>query len=99
MWVAVISLCPSWKRECYTKGPLHIPGHVLILGISALIACRSAQSLSRRVVRFMVVTSFGCALEALQSVIFGGRFEWDDIVTDASGVLLAFKFTTFAFTM
>jgi hypothetical protein len=33
------------------------------------------------------VIGFGCALEALQSWIFRSQFEWDDVVTDACGVL------------
>jgi hypothetical protein len=34
------------------------------------------------------VIGFGCALEALQSWKFRSRFEWEDVVTDAAGVLL-----------
>jgi hypothetical protein len=88
VWVAVLSLRPSWKRGFHTKGLLHVPGHVLIFAVSAFVACRSAQSVSQRVIRSAAVISFGCALEAVQSWIFRSRFEWDDVVTDACGVLL-----------
>lgn len=87
-WVVVLSLQPSWKREFHTKGPLHAPGHALIFAVSAFIACRSAQSVSQRFIRCAAVIGLGGALEALQSWIFRSRFEWDDVVTDACGVLL-----------
>src|SRR5674476_1544280 len=55
VWVAVLSLRPSWKREFHTKGPLHVPGHALIFAVSAFVACRSAQSVSQRVIRCVAV--------------------------------------------
>jgi len=94
VWVAVLSLLPSWKREFHTKGPLHVPGHALIFAVSAVVACRSAQSVFQRVIRCAAVIGFGCGLEALQSWIFRSRFEWDDVVTDACGVLLFLLVTT-----
>lgn len=96
VWVAVLSLRPSWKREFHTKGPLHVPGHALIFAVSAFVVCRSAQSVSQRVVRCAAVIGFGGALEALQSWIFRCRFEWEDVLTDACGVLLALLFVTCA---
>jgi peptidoglycan/LPS O-acetylase OafA/YrhL len=98
-WVAVLSLRASWKREFHTKGSLHVPGHVLIFAVSAFVACRSARSVSQRVIRCGAVIGFGCALEALQSWIFGSQFEWNDVVTDACGVLLALLFLTCADSM
>ena len=97
--VAVLSLRPSWKREFHTQGPLHVPGHALIFAVSAFVACRSAQSVSQRVIRCAAVISFGCALESLQSWIFRSRFEWVDVVTDACGVLLVLLFVTCADSM
>jgi peptidoglycan/LPS O-acetylase OafA/YrhL len=94
-WVAVLSLLPSWKREFHTKGPLHVPGHALIFAASAFVARRSAQSVSQRVIRCAAVIGFGCALETLQSWIIRSRFEWDDVVTVASGVLLFLLIATF----
>ena len=99
VWVAVLSLRSSWKREFHTKGPLHVPGHALIFAVSAFVACRSAQSVSQRVVRCAAVIGFGCALEMLQSWMFGSRFEWEDVLTDACGVLLALLFVTCADSM
>ena len=99
VWVAVLSLRSSWKREFHTKGPLHVPGHALIFAVSAFVACRSAQSVSQRVVRCAAVIGFGGALEMLQSWIFRSRFEWDDVLTDACGVLLALLFVTCADSM
>jgi peptidoglycan/LPS O-acetylase OafA/YrhL len=94
--VAVLSLRSSWKEEFHTKGPLHLPGHALIFAVSAFVACRSAQSVSQRVIRGAAVIGFGCALEALQSWMFQSRFEWEDAVTDACGVLLVLLFITCA---
>src|ERR1039457_4434889 len=88
-----------WKREFHTRGPLHVPGHALIFAVSAFVACRSAQSVSQRVVRCAAVIGFGGALEMLQSWIFRSRFEWDDVLTDACGVLLALVFVTCADSM
>jgi hypothetical protein len=61
----VLSLFPPLKAHLHTKGPLHIPGHVLVFAISVLVACDSAPSLARRLVRCAAVVGFGCALEAM----------------------------------
>jgi len=95
--VGILSLLPSAvKGHLRTMGPLHVPAHVLVFAVSAFVACRSAQSVARRVVTCAAVIAYGGALEALQSWIFRGPFEWDDVATDACGVLLAFLFAVWA---
>ena len=87
-WVVVLSLLPALKRHLGTKGLLHIPGHALIFAISAYVACGLAEPLARRVAKCAAVIGFGCALEALQSGLFGSKYEWGDVLTDACGVVL-----------
>lgn len=86
-WVVILSLLPAVRRHLPTKGPLHIPGHALIFAITAFAACGSAGSPARRIIRCAAVVVFGCALEALQRGIFGSKYEWADVLTDACGVL------------
>lgn len=95
--VSILSLLPSAvKGYLRTRGPFHVPAHLFVFALSALIASRSAQSVARRALCCAAVIAYIGALETLQSFIFRGPFEWDDVATDTCGVLFAFLFAAWA---
>ena len=94
-WVGVLSLLPGeLKAGLHTRGTFHVPAHALVFALSALMACRSVKGTLGRVVPCLVVIGYGCLLEALQSLISRSQFEWDDLATDACGVVVAFLLAT-----
>jgi hypothetical protein len=88
-WVVALSLRLSWRQIFHTNGPLHFPGHAVIFGFSAFAACRSIQSSWQRLFRSLAIIAFGLTLEVAESRIFGGPLEWEDVLTDATGVILS----------
>lgn len=95
--VGVLSLLPgSYKAHLHTRGLLHTPGHIVVFAVSAFLACRSVRVIPRRGFLSLAVIGYGGVLEALQSWLWRSRFEWDDVASDACGVLLVFVFATWA---
>lgn len=94
-WVGVLSLLPAgMKADLHTRGDFHIPAHAVVFAVSAFIACRSVKGTLWRVMPCVVVIGYGGVLETLQFLISRSQFEWDDLATDAGGVVVAFLFTT-----
>ena len=87
-WVVALSLRLSWRQLFHTNGPLHFPGHALIFGFSAFAACRSIQSSWQRLFRSLAIIALGLTLKVAESKIFGKPLEWEDVLTDATGVIL-----------
>jgi hypothetical protein len=50
--------------------------------------CRSQRSFRQRLILCFAVIDFGFLLEVAECASFGSRFEWQDVVADACGVLI-----------
>lgn len=88
-WLTLLSFLPrSSKEHLDTRGSFHSPIHVLVFAVSALMVCRKAQKVTRRLIPCAAVVCYGLAIEALQSRFNRSPLEWNDVASDVFGVLL-----------
>jgi VanZ like protein len=87
MFVATLSLLPLHiKHSIGTTGVFHTWGHIGIFGITGATCCRRVQQEAANLIGGMIVLLFAVSLECLQWSIYGNRFEWRDVLSDALGI-------------
>jgi VanZ family protein len=88
--ITVLSFLPlPAKTELATRGSFHTPAHIVIFGISTLVAWRSMRQAVQRRLAYAAVIGYGALIEVAQSRINRTTFEWDDLAADIAGVVLA----------
>lgn len=89
--VIALSLIPlPWKNAIGTTGAFHQAGHLLAFLILALLLCRSAVTLSAKLVRCLGAVLLGIVLETAEHLLYHDRLEWEDVLVDVIGVVLGF---------
>jgi hypothetical protein len=88
--IAALSLAPfPVKNALRTYGILHNTGHLMIFAASGALLLADARTPSGRVWRITFLLLFCAATEALEAIIYRNRFEWNDLILDYFGAVLA----------
>jgi VanZ family protein len=88
--ITVLSFLPHpAKTGLATRGIFHTPAHIVIFGISTLVAWRSIRQPAHRRLAYAAVIGYGALIEVAQSRINRTAFEWEDLAADIAGVVLA----------
>jgi len=84
--VTLLSLAPlRVKLLLHTIGPLHDAGHVVVFSASGIFLLATAPTPIARVRRIAALFPFCVLLEAFQ-ILYGNRFEWDDLFIDSLAI-------------
>jgi hypothetical protein len=88
--LSVLSLLPlSVKRSIGTMGILHHAGHLAAFAVTGILFLQWRRPGRFHLWLLWPPLTFAFALEWLEAVLFGGTFEWRDVVTDTLGLLTA----------
>ena len=88
-FVTALSLAPlSVKSMLGAKGHFHEAGHLIIFLITAVLLCWTAVTVRARLLRYLAVCCFGVAMETLEAIVYGNRFEWEDVLFDFAGAFI-----------
>ncbi|SRR5579884_1781629 len=94
VWLAILfalSLAPEpVKYELGTKGGFHYAGHLIAFMVTALLFCWKPGSARRRLLCAFAACFLALALEGLEAIVYGNRFEWPDVWIDFLGIVLGF---------
>ena len=87
--IAAVSLLPEpWKARLSTHGTFHVWAHVAVFCLAFFLNTSRIKSRNALIAVTVLLLLFGLVLEWLQSRIYGNLFEYEDLLADATGIVL-----------
>jgi hypothetical protein len=84
-----VSLSPfDVKEHLHSMGRLHRLYHLVAFTVTAVLLAWNARTVPGRIVSGLCAVGIAIATEYLETLRFHNPFEWWDVCTDISGVLL-----------
>ena len=86
----LVSFFPNWLKTLLgSVGPLHHPIHISVFFLAGLLLLTTVSTFSGRISGFAAIFLIATAVELAQSAYYTISFEWQDVMSDCIGLMLA----------